>query len=404
MKLAHFCHRYPPAVGGSESYFARLSTWLAARGHRVVVFTSTAEDLSAFWDPAARQLPASLTYEHSLEVHRLPLWHLPVAHRYVMKALSLVPVPRWQAVTMPFNPIVPGMRRIREPFQAVHATAFPYSYPLVAARDLARRLRVPFLLTPFVHTGDPYDPADRIRRAYTTPALLQLAREADAVFVQTEGERRVLAEKGVAPERLVLQGLGVDLADCTGGNPAVYRTEETGPILGHLANHSREKGTIDLLQAANLAWETGAAFELLLAGPRMPAFESWWQTYRPRGRVRLLGPLDAQQKRDFFAALDGFVLPSRSDSFGLVLPESWANGIPVAVYDAGGPPWLVRDGVDGHVVRCGDVTGLAAVLARLPGDRALGEAGRARINAGEFDWERSLSIVEATLQRLVEIK
>ena len=398
MKLAHFCHRYPPAVGGSEAYFARLSGFLAARGHQVVVFTSTAEDLSAFWDRGARQLQPGITQVQGVEVRRLPLWHWPIAHRYLMKALSLLPVRRWQALTLPYNPIVPGMRNIREPFDAVHATAFPYSYPLMCARDLARRLGVPFLLTPFVHTGDSRDPHDPIRRAYTTSALLEIARAADVVFVQTEGERRVLAECGVPAKNLVVQGLGVDVAECTGGDPAVYRRGASAPILGHLANHSYEKGTIDLLEAANLAWQHGASFELLLAGPRMPAFERWYATYRPLGRVRLLGRLDAKQKRDFFAALDGFVLPSRSDSFGLVLLEAWANGVPVVVYDAGGPPWLVRNGVDGRVVPCRDRQALAAALQEVLEQRASwGTAGQARIHSAEFSWERSLKVVETVL-------
>jgi glycosyltransferase involved in cell wall biosynthesis len=400
VKLAHFCHRYPPAVGGSEAYFARLSVWLAARGHRVVVLTSTADDLSAFWDRHASQFAPGVQHEDGVEVRRLPLWHWPFLHRYVQKLLSLVPVRRWRAITVPFNPVVPGMRAIHEHFDAVHATAFPYSYPLVCARDLARRLGVPFLLTPFVHTGDPRDPADRIRRAYTTPELLEIARAADAVFVQTEGERRVLAAHGVPPERLILQGLGVERADCTGGDPAVYRAGANGPILGHLANHSHEKGTIDLLEAANSAWQRGAPFELLLAGPRMPAFERWWATFRPLGRVRVLGRLDATQKRDFFAALDGFVLPSRSDSFGLVLPEAWANGVPVVVYDAGGPPWLVRDGVDGRVVPCGDREALAGALTEVLARRVdWGAAGRTRIEEGDFSWDRSLTLVENALLR-----
>jgi glycosyltransferase involved in cell wall biosynthesis len=180
----------------------------------------------------------------------------------------------------------------------------------------------------------------------------------------------------------------------------VYRAGANGPILGHLANHSHEKGTIDLLEAANLAWQRGATFELLLAGPRMPAFERWWATFRPRGRVQMLGRLDATQKRDFFAALDGFVLPSHSDSFGLVLPEAWANGVPVVVYDAGGPPWLVRDGVDGRVVPCGDREALAGALMEVLARRVdWGAAGRTRIEEGDFSWDRSLTLVENALLR-----
>src|SRR5262245_24843682 len=222
MRVAHFVHRYPPAIGGSEAYFARLSLFLAQRGDRVSVFTTTALDLEAFWDRRARRLPPGREVVDHVEVRRYPIWHLPLWHRYVFKALSLLPIRRWQALTVPFSPVLPGLwsfaGRGSEPFDLVHATAFPYSFPLACARRLARRLGVPFLLTPFVHTGDPEDPHDRIRRAYTTPALIDLARSADRLFVQTEPERQALVERGVDPSRVVLQGLGVDLPSCTGGD------------------------------------------------------------------------------------------------------------------------------------------------------------------------------------------
>jgi glycosyltransferase involved in cell wall biosynthesis len=406
MRIAHFIHRYPPAVGGSEAYFARLGRFLAAGGDKVVVFTTTALDLEAFWDRRARQVSAGVSTEDGIEVRRFPLAHLPLAHRYVLKALSLVPLPRWQALTLPFSPIAPGLRTVRDRFDLVHASAFPYSFPLACARRLARRLGVPFLLTPFVHTGDPDDPRDRTRWGYTRPALLDIARCAERLFVQTEGERQELARRGIGVDRLVLQGMGVDLPGCTGGDRARARTAwgaGSSVVVGHLANNSAEKGTIDLLLAAQAAWQRGADFIVVLAGPQMPSFRAFWQTFRPAGVVRRLGVLDEQQKRDFFAGLDVFALPSRSDSFGLVLPEAWANAAPCVGYRAGGVPWVIRDGVDGLLVSCGDVDGLAQVLARLAGDAALrqrlGQAGRARI--GEFDWEAKLRLVRDTYAQVV---
>lgn len=403
MHVAHFVHRYPPALGGSEAYFARLSRYLVEQGDRVVACTTTAFDLEAFWDRRARQLPAGESVVDGVVVRRFPLWHAPRAHRYVFKALSLVPLPPWQALTMPFNPIVPKMWLApMEPFDLVHATAFPYSFPLVCARRLARRLRVPFFLTPFVHTGDPDDPHDRIRRAYLTPALLQLARSADRVFVQTEGERQVLERHGVDAHRLVLQGLGVDLSSCTGGDRRRARQRwQVGDdefVIGHLANNSVEKGSVDLLRAAG-------RLTVVLAGPEMPNFREFWATHRPQGRVVRCGPLSDDEKRDFFAAIDVFALPSRSDSFGLVLPEAWANGVPCVGYRAGGVAWVIRHERDGLLVRCGDVAALAAALTHLATDadarRQLGAAGRARI-ATEFAWEDKLRLVRATAVEAID--
>src|SRR5262249_20791715 len=146
-----------------------------------------------------------------------------------------------------------------ESFDVVHATAFPYAWPIACARRLARRLGVPLVLTPFLHLGDPDDPHDRTRRAYTRPALLSLARSAARILGQPDGERQALRDLGFEPERVVLQGMGLDSNSCTGGDCNRARAEwgvgEDDVVIGHLANNSREKGTVDLLQAAEKAWE-----------------------------------------------------------------------------------------------------------------------------------------------------
>src|SRR5205807_2886829 len=96
LRVAHFVQRYPPALGGSEAYFARLSRHLAAVGDRVTVFTTSALDLEAFWLPHGRRLPAGVTREDGIEVRRYaPAWCFR-GRRYLLKALSLPPLRRWQ--------------------------------------------------------------------------------------------------------------------------------------------------------------------------------------------------------------------------------------------------------------------------------------------------------------------
>lgn len=410
MRVAHFVHRYPPALGGSEAYFGRLSRHLAAAGDAVTVFTTAALDLEAFWSPRGRCLPAGTAVEDGVTVRRYRLWRVR-GQGYLLKALSLLPHRGWQALTVSCNPLAWGMwRDAGRPagrFDVVHATAFPYGWPLACARRLARRLGAPFVLTPFLHLGDPDDPHDRTRRAYTRPALLELARAADRVFVQTEGEREALLQRGFPPERLVLQGMGLDEASCTGGDRLAARAAwGVGPgecVVGHLANNSREKGSVDLLAAAAGAWERGGRFTVVLAGPAMPNFERYWATYPRKDRVRRLGVLDDGQKRDFFAGLDAFALPSRSDSFGIVLLEAWANGAPNLGYRAGGVAGVIRHEKDGLLVRCGNLDGLAAALLRLAGDaelrQRLGAAGHERTRR-EFRWEDKLGLVRAVYREL----
>src|SRR5690242_6296140 len=74
MRVAHFIQRYPPALGGSEAYFARLSRFLARQGDQVTVFTSNAIDLEAFWSRSGRCLAPGTAQEEGVEVRRYPLW------------------------------------------------------------------------------------------------------------------------------------------------------------------------------------------------------------------------------------------------------------------------------------------------------------------------------------------
>jgi glycosyltransferase involved in cell wall biosynthesis len=404
LRIAHFVQRYPPALGGSEAYFARLSRWLGERGDRITVFTTNADALEAFWLPDGRCLPPGVSVADGVEVRRYPLACRFRGRRWLLKPLSLIPHRGWQCLTLPCNPLSWAMwrdvNRGEQRFDAVHATAFPYAFVILCALRLARRLRVPFFLTPFLHLGDPNQPHNPTRKAYTSPALLSLARAADAVFVQTPSERAVLVDSGIAPDRVVLQGLGVDPAECSGGARTLARADwgatAADVVVGHLANNSEEKGSVDLLRAAEILWAQGLRFHLVLAGSEMPNFRRFWQGYHFAARVRRLGMITDAQKRDFFAGLDVFALPSRSDSFGLVLLEAWANGLPNVAYRAGGVADLVRHEHDGLLVPCGDVGGLAAALRQLVNDtglrRHLGMAGNMRVQR-EFQWGDKLQLV-----------
>jgi glycosyltransferase involved in cell wall biosynthesis len=287
---------------------------------------------------------------------------------------------------------------------AVHAFAFPYSFPAVCGLRLARRLGVPFLLTPFLHLGDPANPADRTRPQYTTGPLAWLLQQADRIFVQTPSEEQAAVELGGSEQKVVLQGLGVDPSECTNGERSTTRREwGAGPndyVIGHLANLSVEKGSVDLLRALE---RLGPGIRVVLAGPEMSNFQQFWRGYARKDRVRCLGPLSDLQKHDFYAGIDAFCLPSRSDSFGLVLLEAWANAKPVVCYQAGGPADLVRDGRDGFLVPCGDIPALAdrlAFLAQHPYRSArMGRGGRDRLNA--FDWSEKLTIVRDVLVEVV---
>ena len=120
-----------------------------------------------------------------------------------------------------------------------------------------------------------------------------------------------------------------------------------------------------------------------------------------RARVTMLGPVPNVDLPPFHAACDLYLGPSvGGESFGVVLVEAMAAGLPVVASDIAGYREVIRGGVDGLLVPPKDPEALAAATARVLDDEALAErlsaAGRAR--AATFDW----SVVSARLEAIYE--
>jgi glycosyltransferase involved in cell wall biosynthesis len=91
--------------------------------------------------------------------------------------------------------------------------------------------------------------------------------------------------------------------------------------------------------------------------------------------ITIAGFVNQRELPDWYAAADALVLPSDSrETWGLVVNEAMASGLPVVVSDAAGCSVdLVRDGENGFTYACGDV---AALADRLTSVAVLGPNGR----------------------------
>jgi glycosyltransferase involved in cell wall biosynthesis len=88
--------------------------------------------------------------------------------------------------------------------------------------------------------------------------------------------------------------------------------------------------------------------------------------------VRFAGFLNQTEMPKAYAASDALVLPSSSETWGLVVNEAMASGLPAIVSDrVGCGPDLVQRGETGEVFACGAVTQLTSILARLADDSSL---------------------------------
>ncbi|MFN3256044.1 MAG: glycosyltransferase [Ilumatobacter sp.] len=115
-------------------------------------------------------------------------------------------------------------------------------------------------------------------------------------------------------------------------------------------------------------------------------------------RVAFVAPQPHHILSTYYRAADAVIVPSRSESFGLVALEAAACGIPVVASAVGGLLSLVDDGVTGRLIQGRNPADYAAALASILGDDALQAAmGAAAVdNARRYTWR-------AAAQRLREL-
>lgn len=95
--------------------------------------------------------------------------------------------------------------------------------------------------------------------------------------------------------------------------------------------------------------------------------------------VRLIGRVERDELPEWYAAADAFVMPSRSETWGMAMNEAAAAGLPIVATEAPGAAYeLLQEGVNGFRVPVEDENALREALTRVADDPAWREAARAR--------------------------
>ena len=115
-------------------------------------------------------------------------------------------------------------------------------------------------------------------------------------------------------------------------------------------------------------------------------------------RVYFIPPVDRSRLAGFYQAADAVIMPSRSETFGLVAVEAQACGTPVVAAAVGGLPYIIEDGKSGLLVAGHDPADYAAALDRVLSDKDLS----ATLSAGALDHSERFSW-DATVSRFLEL-
>jgi D-inositol-3-phosphate glycosyltransferase len=371
--------------GGMNVYVRALALSLARAGVACDVFTRLEH----------AEQPPVLEVEEGFRVV-----HVPAGPR--------APVPK-QLLPQLVDPFVDGvlthLEHHGDSYDALHAN---YWLSGAVAHRLKHVLDRPLVAT--FHTLDRVKAEARVGDDPAVRARVEsdVVRCADLVLASTDEEREQLVDLYDAdPERVEIVPPGVEHEAFFAGDSEAARRA--------LGVSGRKVllfvGRIQPLKGADLAVRCLAALDdpsvilLVVGGPSGPEGEA--ELVRLHALVDQLG-LDAQvrfvrpQRHDrlvgYYQAADVCLVPSRTESFGLVALEAAACGTPVVAAAVGGLRSLVQHGQTGFLVEGRAPLDYAAPVARLLDDATLAADMSRRAAAGSADY--TWSIAAAKLRRL----
>jgi glycosyltransferase involved in cell wall biosynthesis len=376
LRIAHVVATFPPYLGGAGTAASEIADELARRGHHVEVFTAKAEGT-----------PPS----NSATVHRIdPLFAIGNA------------------------PLLPPLAGIGG-FDVLHL-----HYPFIFGAELLHvarlRRRVPFVVS--YHNeliGDglraPLFAAwERMWGAATLRAAARVCVVSELHAHSVPNLRR-LARR--SPHKLVEIPNGVDLRHfAPGPSGAALRAAEGIPDDAVVAVFVSTLDRAHFLKRPDLAIDALAAaaderLHLLVVGGG-----NWLDRLQRRaaaagltGRVTFLGAVDHDRLPDVLRAADVLLVTSDRESFGIVLLEGMACGLPTVSTDPVGVRAVVRPGETGLLGPVGDAAGLGAALRRMvdlgpAGRAAVGSAGRT-VCERHYGWPAVVDRVEAVYAEAV---
>jgi glycosyltransferase involved in cell wall biosynthesis len=392
MNLLYTITAYPPSIGGAQACFHELARRMAHR-HNVQVCAHWAETHTDWL------LGTTLLAPHDAADYALD--GVPV------HLVSLSPAERWEALPSVMGyylfqgAAIAGIaKRILDHLEQaagspdlIHNGRLGREGLSFASWQLARRLGVPFVLTPFHHPRW----SGWLYRHY-----LHLYRQADALIALTKSERETLIGLGVEPRRIFVTGMGPVLAETADAESFRRCHGLQGPIVLFLGQKYRYKGVAALLAAAPAVWARFPDTTFLFVGPRTRYSRRLFAQHRDR---RIVEPdaVDLQTKTDALAACTVLCLPSTQESFGAVFLEAWLMGKPVIGGDSPAVWQVIDDGDDGYVVRQ-DPDAIAErivyLLERPEIRQEMAVRGEAKAQA-RYTWEHLARQTEAVYEAIL---
>jgi len=378
MKIIHLVQRYYPAISGAEYYIKRISE-IINKKYKVMVLCSNALDFIAFKSKNGKVIKPGYTKINGVSIYRYPvkysyffnkdsiLDHFNI--RKVIRFLAKNRLYLFDFYDMILNgPHCPEL--IKQLFNIdvdiIHSSCFPYSINIYA---LFKKYldKIPVICTPFYHYANPrYQNKGYIRILSRFNKILTCTNLESRYIIQMSDNRKI-------KDKIIRIKMGVDFKIFKKANPTKLRNDfniNEKPLVLFCGYKNYEKGAIHLLRSLKYTIKEIPDIMYMFIGPGTKAFNLEKKRLSKNLREHIINigivPYDnIKIKASAFMASDIYVMPSRTDAYGISFLEAWACKKPVIGANIGATPEVIKHNYNGLLVPFGSPKKIAENIIKL---------------------------------------
>jgi len=373
MRIAIVCY---PTFGGSGVVATELGLELARRGHEIHFIT--------YSQPVRLALLNPNVHYHEVNVPEYPLFHYqPYELALSSKLVDMVKLYKIEVLHVHY--------------------AIPHAYAGYMAKQMLKDEGIDIPMVTTLHGTDItlvgnhpfYKPAVTfsINKSDFVTSVSQSLKDDTLKLFNIKNEIQVI------PNFIELDKIKKeDKSPC---QRSVMANDEER-IITHISNFRKVKRIPDIIAIFNkIQKEIPAKLMMVGEGPEKEKAEHLCRELGIQDKVIFFG--NSNEIETILCQTDLFLLPSKTESFGLVALEAMACGVPVISSNAGGLPEVNKDGFSGYLSEVGDVNGMAKnAIKILKEDAVLTEFKKnALITAQQFDIKKILPLYEDLYQRAI---
>ena len=374
MRIAIVCY---PTFGGSGVVATELGLELARRGHEIHFIT--------YSQPVRLALLNPNVHYHEVNVPEYPLFHYqPYELALSSKLVDMVKLYKIEVLHVHY--------------------AIPHAYAGYMAKQMLKDEGIDIPMVTTLHGTDItlvgnhpfYKPAVTfsINKSDFVTSVSQSLKDDTLKLFNIKNEIQVI------PNFIELDKIKKeDKSPC---QRSVMANDEER-IITHISNFRKVKRIPDIIAIFNkIQQEIPAKLMMVGEGPEKEKAEQLCRELGIQDKVIFFG--NSNEIDTILCQTDLFLLPSKTESFGLVALEAMACGVPVISSNAGGLPEVNKDGFSGYLSEVGDVDGMANnALKILKNQTDLDQFKKnALITAQQFDIKKILPLYEDLYQRAID--